>query len=330
MENDFPLISVVLPIYNVEKYLCRCLDSVIAQTYKNIEIILVDDGSPDNCPKICDDYEKKDSRIKVIHQQNGGLSAARNAGLEASSGKFIAFIDSDDYVSHDYLSFMYELIDKYDADIASCGAMEVYPSGKSSPQSHDTSIHVMDSREALERMCYNEDFFVTAWDKLYRRSLFEHIRFPVGKLFEDTGTTYKLVDRARKIVSCCEIKYYYVISGGSTSITTSAFKMSKLDYVEMADEMADYITEKYPDLKSAADRKRMHACLSTLTQLVNSDVRHEEVEKDLISRIETLKKDALKNPRTPKRDKAALLALNFGYSAFSVMWRLYLKIKKGL
>lgn len=330
MENIFPLISVVLPIYNVESCLRRCIDSVISQTYKNIEIILVDDGSPDNCPKICDEYEKIDSRIKVIHQQNGGLSAARNAGLGISSGQFIAFIDSDDYVSNDYLFFMYDLIDKYDADIASCGAMEVYPSGRSSPQSYDRSIHVMDSREALERMCYNEGFFVTTWDKLYRRSLFEHISFPEGKLFEDTGTTYKLVDRARIIVSCCEVKYYYVISGSSTSITTSAFKMSKLDYVEMADEMADYITEKYPDLKSAADRKRMHACLSTLTQLVNSNVRKPEVERLLTDRIRSLKKEALKNPRTPKRDKAALLALSFGYSAFSVLWRLYLKIKKGL
>lgn len=329
MNDELPLISVVLPIYNVEKYLCRCVDSVIAQTYKNIEIILVDDGSPDRCPEICDEYAKKDERVRVIHRQNGGVSAARNTGVEAASGKYISFVDPDDYVTDDFLSFMYEIAVKYSADIVSCGAVDVYPSGKTAFHAPDKELHIMDSHEALERICYNDGFYITLWDKLFKASLFDGIQFTEGKLFEDTGTTYKLVDKADKIAACCEIKYYYVISKDSTSITTSAFKMSKLDYVEMADEMADYITEKYPDLTHAAQRKQLHAYLSTLTQLVNSDVRHKEIEKSLMSRIKPLKRDALKNPRTPKRDKAALLALSFGYDMFSILWRLYLKVKKG-
>ncbi len=329
MENELPLISVIVPIYNVEKYLQKCVDSILSQTYKNTQIILVDDGSPDNCPQICDEYAAKDSRIKVIHQKNGGVSAARNAGLRNAQGKFIAFVDPDDYVSDDFLQFMYGLICKYNADIASCGALEVYPSGKTAPQCADTDVHVMDRRQALERMCYNDGFYITLWDKLFKAELFDGIEFTEGKLYEDTGTTYKLVDRADRIVSCCQIKYYYVISPSSSSITTISFSRKKLDYVEMADQMAEYIITRYPDLAPAAQRKQLHACLSTLTQLVNSSMRDKQVEQQLLKRIGALKKSALKNPRTPKRDKAALYALGLGYGTFSVLWRIYLKFKKG-
>ena len=329
MDNKLPLISVILPVYNVEKVLRRSVDSVLAQTYGNIEVILVDDGSPDRCPKICDEYAQKDARVRVIHQKNAGLSCARNRGIDAASGEYIAFVDSDDYVAADYLFFMYNLMSEHNADIVSCGAVDVYPSGKTAFHGGDSRVHIMDSREALERMCYNDSFFVTAWDKLYRKSLFDSVRFPAGKLFEDTGTTYKLVDRAERIVACCEVKYYYVISSDSSSITTSGFNMSKLDYVEMADEMADFIIEKYPDLKPAAERKQLHACLSILTQLVNSNTRNRQVEDRLLKKINLLKKGAMKNPRTPGRDKAALAALGFGFGFFALMWRAYLKIKKG-
>ena len=329
MDNKLPLISVILPIYNVEKVLRRSVDSVLAQTYGNIEIILVDDGSLDGCPEICDEYAKRDSRVRVIHQQNGGVSAARNTGVRAAEGEFISFVDPDDYVAEDFLFFMYNLMNEHEADIVSCGAVDIYPSGKTAFHSADSDVHIMDSREALERMCYNDGFYITLWDKLFKASLFDNILFTEGKLFEDTGTTYKLVDRAEKIVSCCKIKYYYVISADSSSITTSSFKMSKLDYVEMADEMADFIKANYPELKPAAERKQLHACLSTLTQLVNSKTRNRQVEDMLLKRIKLLKKSAVRNPRTPKRDKAALAALGFGFGFFAFMWRLYLNIKKG-
>ena len=329
MDNKLPLISVILPIYNVEKVLRRSVDSVLAQTYGNIEVILVDDGSPDGCPELCDEYAKKDLRVRVIHQQNGGVSAARNTGVRAAEGEFISFVDPDDYVAEDFLFFMYNLMNDHEADIVSCGAVDIYPSGKTAFHSADSDVHIMDSREALERMCYNDGFYITLWDKLFKASLFDNILFTEGKLFEDTGTTYKLVDRAEKIVSCCEIKYYYVISADSSSITTSSFKMSKLDYIEMADEMANFIKEKYPGLKPAAERKQLHACLSTLTQLVNSNTRNCEIEEMLLNRINRLRKSAIKNPRTPKRDKAALVTLSLGYNTFSLIWKLYLKVKKG-
>lgn len=324
---DTPLISVIVPIYNVEKVLCRCLDSIISQTYTNLEIILVDDGSPDGCGAICDDYAKKDKRITVIHQKNGGLSAARNAGIDKSTGDYLAFIDSDDYVSADYIEFMYSLLTENGADISACGAMEVYQSGKSAVQWTDDSLALFDNREGLLRMCYNEGFFVTAWDKLYKRELFDGIRYNVGKQFEDTGTTYKLVDRANKIAAKCEPKYYYVLN--ANSITNNKFSAKKLDYVEMADEMAEYIINKYPELEKAARRKQMHACFSTLTQLVNSKAKEPQIRKMLLSRIRALEKTALADPKTPSRDRIAIYALRLGYPVFSVVWRIYLKIKKG-
>ncbi len=322
-----PLISVILPIYNVERQLERCLDSLLSQTYGNLDIVAVDDGSPDRCGKICDKYAKKDSRVRVIHRENGGVSAARNSGVAAALGEYIAFVDPDDYVERDFIEFLYNLLTQNDADISACGAVEVYFSGKTAPQTQDTALHVMDAHEALERMCYNDGFYVTLWDKLYKRELFSGIYFTEGKLFEDTGTTYKLVDRANRIAVKCEPKYNYVLY--DQSITNSRFNEKKLDYVEMADEMADFITEKYPDLRPAAERKRMHACFSTLTQLVNSGVRDRRVEKMLTGRIKELKGGALRDPRTPKRDKLAIMSLGFGFGFFATVWKIYLKLKKG-
>ena len=322
-----PLISVIVPVYKVEKSLRRCIDSLIGQTYRQLQIILVDDGSPDRCGDICDIYSHKDKRVTAIHQRNCGLSAARNTGIQHAQGQYYAFVDSDDYVAPDFISFLYTLMCEHDADIASCGVVNVEISGKQTVVDKDRSVHVMDSREALERMCYNDGFYVTTWDKLYKAQLFEGIRFPEGKLFEDTGTTYKLVDKASKIVACCEPKYYYMIS--PDSITTSAFTMAKLDYVEMADNMAAYIMEKYPDLRAAAQRKQMHACFSTLCQLTNSSYRNKEVERNLTARIRALRPSAMADPRTPKRDRAAIFCLMFGYHFFSFAWQVYFRVKKG-
>lgn len=321
-----PLVSIIVPVYKTADVLPRCIDSLLCQTYQNLQIVLVDDGSPDNCGEICDQYAAQDCRIFVIHQTNGGLSAARNAGIDAASGQFFAFVDSDDYVEPDYIAFMLDLIEKYHADIASCGAINLQPSGKKIIVDSDKSAHVMDRREALERMCYNDGFYVTAWDKLYSARLFETIRYPCGKVFEDTGTTYKLVGLADKIVACCEPKYYYVTAPGS--ITTSGFAESKLDYVEMAEEMADYIVEKYPELKPAADRKCLHAYFSTLCQLVNSNTRRPDIEKQLSEKIRSVRGSVMKNLRASKRDKFAVVSLLLGRRFFAFAWRLYCKFGK--
>lgn len=211
------LISIVLPIYNVENYIEKCMESVLNQTYKNIEIILVDDGSPDNCPIICDQYVKEDNRVKVVHKENGGLSDARNAGIKVANGDYITFIDSDDYVDKDYVEFLYNTIEETDADIAIGGHRVIYDSGKIiEKETHENSV--LEPKKVLERILYDDGIDLSAWGKLYKRYLFNDIKFPKGRLFEDSATTYMLVDKANKIAINSISKYNYIIRKNSISM----------------------------------------------------------------------------------------------------------------
>ncbi len=207
--SNEPLISVIIPVYKVEEYLNKCVDSVINQTYKNLEIILVDDGSPDNCPKICDDYAKQDKRIKVIHKKNGGLSDARNAGIDMANGEYLSFIDSDDYVEKNYISFLYNLAKKYNSDLT-MGKQYVRYSNKTI-NTGSGSLYELNSYDALDKILYGEDLDVSAWAKLYKKELFKKVKFPVGRLFEDAATIYKLIDLSKKVVLKSEPIYNYII-----------------------------------------------------------------------------------------------------------------------
>ncbi len=323
--SEFPLISVIVPVYKVEAYLPRCLDTLLAQRYENFEVVAVDDGSPDRCGEILEEYAKKDVRIRVIHRENGGLSAARNTGIEAAKGAFLAFVDSDDWVEPNFLEILAAPLLEQGAEIASCGAVN-HLGDRAVPNALEKPL-VMGPKEALERMCYNDHFFVTTWDKLYRRELFEGIRFPEGKLFEDTATTFTLVDRAKTIVATPGICYHYITR--PSSITGAGFHPKKLDYVEAAEKMAGFIEEKYPDLKDACNRKRAHALLSTLTVLAEAPERNRAIEKELMAKLKPIRRGVFRNKRTPKRDKAALVSLSFGFGAFSFVWKIYSRVKKG-
>lgn len=323
-----PKISVIVPCYRVESSVAACIGDLTAQTYRNIEIIAVDDGSPDRTGDILDECAVKDDRIRVIHKENGGVGACRNTGLDNVTGELIAFVDPDDRVAPDFLSYLYTLLTEHDADIASVAATNVI--GVEARKEYHLGfpgVLVMDAKEALERMCYNDLFYITLWDKLYKKELFDGVRCVPGKVFEDTGTTYLAVAKARKIVAGGEEKYRYITRPGS--ITTKRFAMEKLDYVEMADKMCDDIEAWYPDLKRACNRKRGHAVFSTMTQLVNSRVRLPEVEKMLLARLKPLRGGILRDPKAPKRDKIGILASYGGFGLFSAVWRVYYKVKKG-
>lgn len=242
------LISIVVPIYNVEKYLKKCIDSIINQTYKNLEIILVDDGSPDNCPKICDDYAKLDSRIKVIHKKNGGLSDARNNGIKNSTGKYISFIDSDDYIEQNMIEELYKAI-KEGSQIAICNRLEYFES-MNPPKFkksfiNDKNLLIMDKKEAISELCSFRFFDMSAWAKLYKRNLFNDIQFPIGKLSEDYYIMYKLFDKCQKISYLNKPLYIYNQRQGSISKN----KRINYDYKFAAEEQMNYIEDKYPDLK---------------------------------------------------------------------------------
>ena len=207
-------ISIIVPVYNVEKYLKECIESILSQTYKNIEIILIDDGSTDNSGKICDEYLKKDSRVKVIHKENGGLSDARNTGIEIASGKYIGFVDSDDYIAKDMYDFLYQNIKRENAEISGCNRFLVYEN-KIEIYGKKECYEVMDSQRAIEMLCTIGYIGVSAYTKLYEAKLFKDIRYPKGKINEDMYTTYKLFDKANRIVYDATPKYYYRQRSGS-------------------------------------------------------------------------------------------------------------------
>lgn len=240
------LISVIIPVYKVEDYLDECVASVVSQTHKKLEIILVDDGSPDNCPAMCDAWAQKDSRIRVIHKANGGLSDARNAGLEIASGDYIAFVDSDDYIRKDMLENLLEALLCTDSDIAACG-IENFGAARGSWGCQD----FVGTPQQIFAKLYNETAYpVAAWNKLYRRSCWKTLRFPVGKICEDTFTTYQLIHNARRIVMIPKALYCYRIR--PESIMTSSFSLKRMDEEEAWRCNYQFIEEHYPSLRKAA------------------------------------------------------------------------------
>lgn len=240
------LISIIVPVYKVEAYLPRCVDSILAQTYKNLDIILVDDGSPDNCGKICDDYAKKDDRITVIHQPNGGLSDARNAGIVKAKGAYLTFLDSDDWVPAEYIDYLYELLKETGSAIALCNFLKT--TTEALPEANEPEmVTVMKNDAILAKYTDLGDAFhpqlVMACGKLFEASLFETIRFPVGKLHEDEFTTYKLFHFAPQTVISKKPLYYYWQREDSIMGAAGFRLQNKLDYMEALVERAAFFHE---------------------------------------------------------------------------------------
>lgn len=226
------LISVITPVYNVEKYLCRCVDSIINQTYKNLEIILVDDGSTDNSGKICDEYAVKDLRIKVIHKENGGAAASRNCGLDVAKGKYIAFVDSDDYVEERFVESLHTLITDSNADIAQCSYCETY-SDSANFLTSGTDVCIKSCQEMIDDLyCDGERHIATAvlWTKIYKREIFDELRLPEGIMYEDEAIMPQILYSADRIaVSENDKLYAYFMS--ENSVMRTAFSEKKLDYI---------------------------------------------------------------------------------------------------
>lgn len=328
MQNTQPLISVIIPIYNVERYLERCLNSVISQDYHNLEIILVDDGATDDSGKIAENFAAKDNRIMVIHQENGGLSDARNSGLAKAHGEYVTFIDSDDYVTKDYVSYMFGLLANTDfkASMAMCSLMNVFSSTGRKENCGNGEEIVLTGKECIEKMCYHDLVDTCAYAKLVKKEFYDNVKFPEGKLFEDIGTTYKLFLQASQVACGFLPKYFYVIRSGS--IVTSGFNANKLELLDMTDQMANDVKKRYPDLANAVLRRQVYARFSTLNQTLNSnDPSIMAVRKNLIAYIKKNKRAVLSNPKTPKRDRVAYFVLELGFPIYRVAWRQYEKRK---
>ena len=227
----FPLISIIIPIYKVEQYLRRCLDSVVNQTYANLDIILVDDGSPDNCPQICDDYAAKDNRIAVIHKKNGGLSDARNAGLDICKGKFISFVDSDDWIDLNYVKVLFDLLTATNTDI-SIGNFFKTDGTKKAP-TFPIQHRTLNPTEAIIYCTRGSSpAFAISCSKLYKKELFDNLRFPVGKYHEDEFTTYLLFYKSASIAYTSQVLYYYY--SRETSIMATQHPYDALEAFEQS------------------------------------------------------------------------------------------------
>ena len=243
-----PKISVIVPVYNVEEYLDECVNSIISQSYANLEIILVDDGSPDGCPAKCDDWAGRDARIRVIHKKNGGLSDARNAGLDICTGEYVAFVDSDDWIKPDMYRRMLSAIERERADICACNIISCYPNRE---VTWGGKTYVAGDSETMLDLLYSDTLYpVSAWNKLYRRELWAGFRFPKGKLCEDAFTTYLLLDKAERIVQITDPLYCYRIR--PQSIMTSAFSAKNMDEEEAWRKNFEFIRDHYPRLYKKA------------------------------------------------------------------------------
>lgn len=234
------LISIIVPIFNVEKYLKQCLNSIINQTYRNLEIILVDDGSPDNCGSICDEYAKQDSRIKVIHKNNGGLSSARNSGLDIANGEYISFIDSDDYVAENFIETLYKLCKDNSVEIAECGFLR-FPNDNKDKQEEKKEIKIFNKIEKIKHL-YDINLAtrtVVVWNKLYKRNIYKDIRFPEGKINEDEFTTYKALYKCEKNIAITNEKLYYY-RYNEESIMGRSFNIKRLALLDALKERRDF------------------------------------------------------------------------------------------
>lgn len=272
-----PTISVIVPIYNVEKYLGKCIESIINQTYSNLEIILVDDGSPDNCGDICDYYASKDRRIKVIHKENGGLSDARNAGLDFAKGEYINFIDSDDYINKGFYEVLINLVISNNADIAQCAFLKVYENDNTNTNPLvNEKITVLNNIEALNNL-FN-DYYVTTsvvWNKLYRKELFTEIRFPKGKIHEDEFTTFKVLFKSKKVVTTSKPLYYYLQR--SNSIMGENFNVKRLDFLEAySSQISFYNENRLVDLKTKAIKRLEGTIRYFMNDILKSDIDNKE------------------------------------------------------
>lgn len=314
-----PLISIILPVYNIEQYIDKCMESLLKQTYKNCELLLIDDGSTDNSGIKCDEYASIYPNVYVFHKQNGGLSDARNYGIKRAAGNYITCVDPDDYVDKDYLEYLYYLIHKYNVDMSICQHRVHYDNG-SIKEFGSTGEELLSAKVCVERMLYHDVIDTSAWAKLYKKDLFEKIEYPYGKLFEDIATTYKLMIKSSQIAVGYESKYNYIFH--NNSIVNSCFKPAKLDLLEMTDNMGDEIGKIFPELSNAILRRRVYSRISTLNQMLNTS-EYDKKKEEIIAFIKKNSWQILKNKKAPLRDKIALIFLLLNFELYKNIWIKY-------
>lgn len=243
------MIDVVIPVYNVEKYIDRCMESVINQTYKDLEVILVDDGSTDRSGAICDEYARRYENVTAYHKANGGLSSARNYGIEKSTAEIVTFVDSDDFVHRDYLKRLLIAMEKAEADMIISGLTDVWDNSVINEPVDDEVVEVPELGEVIRRVFAQENIDVSSCAKLYKRSLFENIRYPEGEIYEDMKVIIKLLEAADKVAVTSYSGYYYYQREGS--IMRGEMSKDRITLMETMEKYMVYVAENYPQANDA-------------------------------------------------------------------------------
>ena len=280
-----PVISVIVPVYKVEKYIHRCVDSILAQTFESFELILVDDGSPDNCPMICDEYAAKDSRIVVIHQGNGGLSAARNAGIDwvfdNSDSEWLSFVDSDDWIHPEYLQRLLDAAVENNVSVSICGYVET--KGQEEEIIYGNLIPMIwNTEEFYIKHNLNATF---AWGKLYKKDCFQTIRYPIGKLFEDKFTTYKILFAFDSVAVIAAPLYAYF--SNNEGITKSGMTRFRIDSFAALEEQIEFLHEMG---YNHAERAQICELILKLHYKLEWFAKNPNANKDFLHTIKTMRR----------------------------------------
>ncbi|AKP65341.1 hypothetical protein FC99_GL001819 [Levilactobacillus koreensis JCM 16448] len=323
-------VSVMITTHDNEKYISACLDSVLLQTYRNLEILVIDDGSTDNTVSILNDYARRDRRIRIISQSNQGISAARNNVISNASCEYLTFVDGDDVILPDYIEYLVELVEKFHVELATC-THESIQRGANVRQIKDPKEYVLTDEEYFSKLGNNDlpyQLGVAPWGRLYAKKLFDHIRYPVGKKFEDSATTYKIILAAGSTAVGEKIKYVYYRN--SASIVQNNFDKSRFQFLDAEKKMHDDVIELYPKLLAPMNRRYRYALMNTLGNILASGKRKEF--KDEVSEISSLLfRDywsSLFDTHNSSRDVFGLISLGFGARTYGASYKLFKRLKR--
>lgn len=304
-----PKISVIIPVYKVENYLDRCVKSIISQTYENMEILLVDDGSPDNCPKMCDEYAAIDNRVRVIHKPNGGLSDARNAGIDVATGEYITFVDSDDWISENCIEVLMQIQQKNHTLISVIDTVES-DGTKESERSYSAgydSKEVYTAEEAMQVIFLQREFNTSAWAKLYHRSIFDGVRFTKGIFYEDLDLIYRLIDKAGKISFSQAGKYYYFQR--NDSIVHAKFDSRHFILVDISAEIMKFVDKRYPQIHDAAVCRYVFSNILLLSRILKDDEFRSQ-RAELCDNLLRIKKEIYHNRQINTKQKIKVFLIS--------------------
>lgn len=324
--ND--LISIIIPVYNAEHYIDVCMESVLNQTYKDIEVILVNDASTDNSKEICFKYKENDNRVIVINKEvNEGAGFARNAGIDIAKGKYIMFVDSDDYIALNCVEELFNLLIKTQSDIAICLGQTVYKIEKNQDiENYKLDIHEeMNSEKAIEKLCYQKKILPGPWAKIFKRRLFNGIRFP-NTGYEDLAVIYRLFDKAEKICFSPVEKYYYVQRSNNT--TLGKFNDKKMDRIAVAEEMREFIYQNYNNLKAASDMRCFLAGIQSLNVLPYSMLNSSQA-REIKKEICKYRKGTLMNKDAKAVTRIMALCSYCGFHFLKVLGSAYNIVRGG-